>query len=458
MVNIWVVRGASGGSLIQDCLNMRRMAIGLRGTSDFRQFENINLIRDHVLETHKGGDSNKGFYGKGHAKYGVQFYSEVEKKDLVLLVSGSSDVVAIGANAGDYRFYDEPQWSTEEANYQHIRKIDWFQINPVLNVPQLPVQTGFCRLSDKNSVQVVQSVWSRILDEEQAHERKDRVDREKVFKLIAKAVKQFDKAINIRGTNGRENTSLISSSWLIISPVVAVKKMDKSCFYNNGSRVPKPVQDIFEFLPVHDQRKIKLGFNGNQFDAYLKSYLGEESVRLHWYKDFADRITESFPQQYDYFLKESGEEPDTAEMRFQKIAIDQYAIDFLLSDQINENTDPEEAFVEEIAGRLEGMPKTVVATRYERDPKNRLEAIRIHGLRCIPCGFDFSKTYGDRGQGYIEIHHINPVSELADAQIVDPVTDLVPVCSNCHRMIHRRKDKMLSIEELREIINQKKTE
>lgn len=32
------------------------------------------------------------------------------------------------------------------------------------------------------------------------------------------------------------------------------------------------------------------------------------------------------------------------------------------------------------------------------------------------------------------------------------LTDLVPVCSNCHRILHRNKEKMLSIEELKQLI------
>lgn len=39
---------------------------------------------------------------------------------------------------------------------------------------------------------------------------------------------------------------------------------------------------------------------------------------------------------------------------------------------------------------------------------------------------------------------------------INPETDLVPVCANCHRMIHRRKDDVLTIEELKSIVEQRK--
>lgn len=103
----------------------------------------------------------------------------------------------------------------------------------------------------------------------------------------------------------------------------------------------------------------------------------------------------------------------------------------------------------------EGTGKTRIQTRIERDPALRALAIRIHGTRCSTCGLDFAEKYGSLGEGYIEIHHRGPASpsrkERAREIPVDPVTDLVPLCSNCHRMIHR-PDIMLSAEELKELI------
>jgi len=91
--------------------------------------------------------------------------------------------------------------------------------------------------------------------------------------------------------------------------------------------------------------------------------------------------------------------------------------------------------------------------RYERDPKNRTAAIKYHGTQCSVCGFDFSQQYKQRGQGFIEIHHIKPISTFEKEVEVDPKIDLVPVCSNCHRMIHRFRNNVLSIEEMRNLIN-----
>ena len=100
----------------------------------------------------------------------------------------------------------------------------------------------------------------------------------------------------------------------------------------------------------------------------------------------------------------------------------------------------------------EGKEKTRIQTYLERDPRLRKQAIKIHGTTCVACNFNFAEKYGKYGEGYIEIHHLKPHSSVKGERAVDPKSDLVPVCSNCHRMIHK-PDPMLNIEELKKIIN-----
>ncbi len=109
--------------------------------------------------------------------------------------------------------------------------------------------------------------------------------------------------------------------------------------------------------------------------------------------------------------------------------------------------------IENGEGNQEGAVKEYFGKRYERDPKNRKKAIMIHGLKCIVCNFDFEHVYGERGKDFIEVHHTKPLYTFeGKSEIIDPNVDLVPVCSNCHRMIHRKHDKVLSIEEMKKII------
>jgi predicted HNH restriction endonuclease len=80
---------------------------------------------------------------------------------------------------------------------------------------------------------------------------------------------------------------------------------------------------------------------------------------------------------------------------------------------------------------------------YERNPKLRAAAILLHGTKCMACNFDFDEIYGERGKGFIEVHHINPVSTLENETQINPKDDLIVLCSNCHRIVHRKKDKVL---------------
>lgn len=100
----------------------------------------------------------------------------------------------------------------------------------------------------------------------------------------------------------------------------------------------------------------------------------------------------------------------------------------------------------------EGKTKKTYSTKYERNPKLRQQALDIHGYSCSICGFNFLERYGEIGRGFIHVHHVNPLSQTGE-QIVDPKTDLVPVCPNCHSMIHRDKNHILTIEELKLIFN-----
>ncbi|MBN2098874.1 MAG: HNH endonuclease [Dehalococcoidia bacterium] len=100
----------------------------------------------------------------------------------------------------------------------------------------------------------------------------------------------------------------------------------------------------------------------------------------------------------------------------------------------------------------EGGKKRRFTSHYERDPRLRESAIRHHGYLCSVCGFDFADVYGEQGLGFIEVHHLRPVSTLGKRTKVDPNRDMATVCSNCHRMMHRTRERVLTIDELKEMI------
>ncbi|WP_461163585.1 HNH endonuclease [Arthrobacter sp. R4-81] len=86
----------------------------------------------------------------------------------------------------------------------------------------------------------------------------------------------------------------------------------------------------------------------------------------------------------------------------------------------------------------EGAVTTVKVNRYERNPINRLRCISHYGAECWVCGLEFGERYGPAAAGFIEVHHRIPVSAMGFGYLVDPIRDLVPLCSNCHSAAHRR--------------------
>jgi len=73
-----------------------------------------------------------------------------------------------------------------------------------------------------------------------------------------------------------------------------------------------------------------------------------------------------------------------------------------------------------------------------RNPKLILEARRRYGTECMVCGFDFERKYGELGDGFIEVHHLKPLSKRRNVAPTR-IEDVSVVCSNCHRMIHKKR-------------------
>lgn len=112
---------------------------------------------------------------------------------------------------------------------------------------------------------------------------------------------------------------------------------------------------------------------------------------------------------------------------------------------------PEE--VTEPTAYAEGATRTVTVNAYERNPAARAACVAHYGPKCVVCGFDFSQRYGALGDGFIHVHHVKPLSEIGCEYVVDPISDLRPVCPNCHAMLHR-KTPPLPIDELASLLTQ----
>jgi 5-methylcytosine-specific restriction protein A len=86
----------------------------------------------------------------------------------------------------------------------------------------------------------------------------------------------------------------------------------------------------------------------------------------------------------------------------------------------------------------EGAKTAIIVNAYERDPEARRRCIEHYGAVCFVCDFDFEKTYGQLGVGFIHVHHLTPFGSVEGPRRTNPIADLRPVCPNCHSMLHRR--------------------
>ena len=124
-----------------------------------------------------------------------------------------------------------------------------------------------------------------------------------------------------------------------------------------------------------------------------------------------------------------------------KIGANWYASDDALGEQT-----PDEAGADDAL--FEGAVSRVQMNSFERNPKARAKCLEHHGYSCIVCDLSLEKLYGEIGRRFIHVHHVVPLSEIKKEYQIDPVKDLVPVCPNCHAIIHRAQP-ALTVDQLK---------
>ena len=96
--------------------------------------------------------------------------------------------------------------------------------------------------------------------------------------------------------------------------------------------------------------------------------------------------------------------------------------------------------------------RRVQVNRFESSAEAQRICIAHHGTGCAACGLSFESTYGEAAAGFIEVHHLVPPELLGTGYQLDPVTDLVPLCPNCHAMAHLGVATPRTVAELRQLI------
>lgn len=104
-----------------------------------------------------------------------------------------------------------------------------------------------------------------------------------------------------------------------------------------------------------------------------------------------------------------------------------------------EITTPEEVLPRPGEFFVEGSVISIFVNKYERDPEVRRRCIEHYGYSCQICTINLSQVYPGIGKGdFIHVHHLLPLGSVGEEHPVDPIKDLLPVCPNCHAMLHRR--------------------
>ncbi len=198
----------------------------------------------------------------------------------------------------------------------------------------------------------------------------------------------------------------------------------------------KKYESIYEIQDAGEVEELRKKI---QLEPILKNIDRNEdpsyTETLRWYRNFVKSLTANATP-----IPVPGEQEETSTI-------------------VAENTEPPvEHNDADYAPDTEGVENQYNLTRKERNPEIRRKCIEYykqlwHGrIHCICCGFDFGKAYGEIGEGYIEVHHLTPHHTFAGVHTVDPANDLIPLCSNCHSMIHRVKGQgeCMTLKELKE--------
>jgi 5-methylcytosine-specific restriction protein A len=174
---------------------------------------------------------------------------------------------------------------------------------------------------------------------------------------------------------------------------------------------------------------------GNRFDGHY----------LHWYAKGGTRLSQPQiqellkpPGNVYIFFRLSDKKPFTF-AGFGKPYSYQDEIPVQITWEIIDDFTDASIYKSEEELYKEGSLKRVYVNAYERNPAARSACIEKYGYECQVCGINLSDIYGELGKDFIHVHHIVPVSEIGNQYQVDPEKDLIPVCANCHTIIHRRK-------------------
>ena len=232
----------------------------------------------------------------------------------------------------------------------------------------------------------------------------------------------------------------------VIDKANLLVKQVGSSQYTDGVRIDKGFHDIFNppnspnYTERGSARPVFVLFNNKVFEAEYR-YEGQtnknvqmQSIRFR--KALKEEFRTVFLEPQGRFYIQAGRD-----MNHFVFTVDPYILD------IDSNEEHDTEYDE---GREYLRLHMIRERRPEVIKKAKDRFIKKYGrLYCEACGFDFQKIYGNRGQTFIEGHHTKLVSEM-NGDEKTKVEDIALLCSNCHRMIHKKP--VITVAELANLI------
>ena len=142
------------------------------------------------------------------------------------------------------------------------------------------------------------------------------------------------------------------------------------------------------------------------------------------------------------------------------LKINNRLFDYIISNfSDNNQTEIFPEIINEDVPLFEGLKKQVLVNKYERNSMARKKCLEFHKPICAVCDMNFGEKYGEIGHDFIHIHHLIPINRNEGMRYkINFEKDLIPVCPNCHAMLHRKiNGKEPTVDELRDLINKQKS-
>lgn len=210
------------------------------------------------------------------------------------------------------------------------------------------------------------------------------------------------------------------------------------------SRNPKVIalSELLNKLPLFEKKPDELKFRNKNGVAYklanFRYFDSSESGKGMQNGSKMDKLL------FDYF------QPRLSELNVVARKIREMAANIVVAEKIRHLEDETLEAISVWEGQsIYKMHKVAERDRRIVEQKKRQIKSKLGKLNCEVCDFNFSEAYGELGEGFIECHHKMPLAELK-ISVRTRLDDLALVCSNCHRMIHRRIG-LLSVEDLKQI-------